>query len=401
MDDSRHAADSPQRPPAVKRLACLDTPLVTLAVTGVAYLALVLARLATHGWDASFFVTAGEQLVDRERAAPELSILPDSAGYDGQYYYRLALDPWTSVQVEHGVRLDAPAYRQQRIGYPLLVWALAFGKHDWVPAVLIGVNWVALCVLGWLGGCFARDSGCHALGGLLISMFPGFELVLARDLTEILATTFLLGGFWLLRADRGRSGVLAFTGAVLTRETAAAGVVASALAEAASVWRRGASSSRRALLLAVPLLVWLAWQELLFVRWGTWPAAEAAQNFAMPLVDLVRFLRVTAAFDTPLHRIWFLELLLVGVFVAAVIHALPTSRAQPREKLAWLLYLGLSTLYGDSIWVEDWTFLRALSELWVIGAVVLLGSAARSRHLLLPAVLALWLVVLWRILYFA
>jgi hypothetical protein len=383
----------------VKRLACLDTPLATLAVTGTAFLALVLAQLGNHGWDASFFVTAGERLVDRERAAPELSILPGSAGYDGQFYYRLALDPWTSVQVEHGVKLDSPAYRQQRIGYPLLVWALAFGQHGCVPAVLIGVNWVALCVLGWLGGCFARDSGRHALWGLLISMFPGFELVLVRDLTEIVATTFLLGGFWLLRADRGRSGVLAFTAAVLTRETAAAGIAASALAEAASAWRRGASPFRRASLLAVPLFVLLAWQGLLFMRWGTWPAPAAALNFAMPLVDLARFLRVTAAFDTQVHRIWFLELLLVGVFVAAVIHALPSSRARPREKLAWLLYLGLSTLYSGVIWVEDWAFLRALSELWVTGAVVLLGSAARSRYLLLPAVLALWLVVLWRILH--
>jgi len=193
--------------------------------------------------------------------------------------------------------------------------------------------------------------------------------------------------------------VLAFTAAVLTRETAAAGIAASAFAEAASAWRRGASPFRRASLLAVPLFVLLAWQGLLFMRWGTWPAPAAALNFAMPLVDLARFLRVTAAFDTQVHRIWFLELLLVGVFVAAVIHALPSSRARPREKLAWLLYLGLSTLYSGVIWVEDWAFLRALSELWVTGAVVLLGSAARSRYLLLPAVLALWLVVLWRILH--
>ncbi len=384
----------------MKQLARLDTPLATLAVTGLAYLAFVLAQLGSHGWDASVFVTAGERFVDRERAAPELSILPDSAGYDGQFYYRLALDPWTSVPVEHGVRLDAPAYRQQRIGYPLLAWVLAFGQHACVPAVLIAVNWVALCALGWLGGCFARDSGCHALWGLLISMFPGFEFVLARDLTEILATTLLLGGFWLLRAGRDRTGVLAFTGAVLTRETAAAGVAASVLAAATSVWRRGERPFRRAALLAVPLLVLLTWQGLLFVRWGTWPAATAARVFAIPLVDLARFIHVIAACDTPLHRIWLLELSLVGLFVAAVIHALPSSRAHPREKLSWLLYLGLATLYSDIIWVEDWAFLRVLSELWVLGAVVLLGSAARSRRLLLPVVLALWLVVLGRILHF-
>ena len=361
------------------RRAHLDTPLATLASTGIAYFGLVLWLLAGRGWDASTFVTAGDRLVDREHAPPGLFIHRDSFGYDGQYYYRLALDPFTSQQVEHGVRLDSPAYRQQRIGYPLLVWALSFGRPGWVPGALIGVNWLALCALGWLGGCFARAAGRHALQGLLISLYPGFALVLARDLTEILATALLLGGFWLLRASRAGAAALVWMAAVLTRETAAVGVAASVFVEAAAVRRHGTGSLRRASLLAVPLLVLLAWQTLLFARWGTWPGAAAAKNFAPPLVELVRFVRTTATFTHPLHGLWLLELVCLGLFVAAVVYSLPRSRAQPREKLAWLLYLALATLLSDAIWIEDWGFLRILSELWVIGAVVLLARATRPR----------------------
>ena len=43
-----------------------------------------------------------------------------SDGYDGQFVYRLALDPFTHAVTAHGITLDNPAYRQQRIATALL-----------------------------------------------------------------------------------------------------------------------------------------------------------------------------------------------------------------------------------------------------------------------------------------
>jgi hypothetical protein len=43
-------------------------------------------------------------------------------GYDGQFFYRLALEPFSTAERVDGIAFDAPAYRQQRIGYPLLAF---------------------------------------------------------------------------------------------------------------------------------------------------------------------------------------------------------------------------------------------------------------------------------------
>ncbi len=97
----------------------LNSPLFTGVITLIAYLAFLLTRLSLHGGDPSFFVTAGAFFVDRQSAPASLSILNGSHGYDGQFYYRLALDPFPAQRTNFGITLDVPAYRQQRILYPI------------------------------------------------------------------------------------------------------------------------------------------------------------------------------------------------------------------------------------------------------------------------------------------
>ena len=62
-----------------------------------------------------------------------LTVTRGNVGHDGQFYYRFALNPFTSKITEYGVTLDAPAYRQQRILYPAVTWALALGNAN--PAI--------------------------------------------------------------------------------------------------------------------------------------------------------------------------------------------------------------------------------------------------------------------------
>ena len=106
----------------------LDAPSLSLGLSAAAYMVFVLLRLRAHGYDPSYFVTAGDQFVDVARAPGSLSILKNSSGYDGQFYYRLALDPFTGRQTDFGITLDLPETRQSRIVYPLLVWLLSPGR---------------------------------------------------------------------------------------------------------------------------------------------------------------------------------------------------------------------------------------------------------------------------------
>src|SRR5215467_2877855 len=202
-----------------KTSGLLDRPVVASALSGFVYGLFLLARLHAHGFDASYFVVAGTDHYDRASADPSLRSIRSGAGYDGQYYYRLAIEPFSRKLVDHGIAFNTPAYRQQRILYPLLAWIASAGNPTWVPVVLILLNYIGLCAIAWISGAFAMAAGRHALWGLAFSFYPGFIFTLSRDLTEIVASSLLLAGLLLLHQSRNGFSALCFTLAVLARET--------------------------------------------------------------------------------------------------------------------------------------------------------------------------------------
>src|SRR5512143_1776273 len=97
-------------------------------IVGVLYVAITFAR---NNFDPLRFVLIGS------RYDPGLP--NGTSGYDGQFAFQIALDPldgWTKT--------DVPAYRYQRILYPLAARILALGNADLVPWTLIVVNIGAL-----------------------------------------------------------------------------------------------------------------------------------------------------------------------------------------------------------------------------------------------------------------
>ncbi len=75
-------------------------------------------------------------------------------GYDGQFFYRLALNPLNFHHTAYGITMDRP-YRFMRIGYPALTWLVSAGQHSLVPVMLVVVNIAAIGALGYLGARFA------------------------------------------------------------------------------------------------------------------------------------------------------------------------------------------------------------------------------------------------------
>jgi hypothetical protein len=197
----------------------LNSPWVAASLVAVIYLAFILLRLVSFQFDLSAFVLAGDRFSDSRQVPIDLAVLPDSSGYDGQFYYRLALDPLTAQLSNFGITLDFPDYRQQRILYPLLIRILSQGQPNSIPFLMIVINWVALCCIGWVGGAYARALGWHASWGLALTLYPGFALSLARDLTEILAVSLLLASLYTLYRQRQMMAALLLTAAVLTKET--------------------------------------------------------------------------------------------------------------------------------------------------------------------------------------
>jgi hypothetical protein len=107
--------------------------LIWIAVGAIYASTLVIVALVFHHGDLFFFINLGPPIAS--------SAVPMRMGYDGQFAYSIGCDLMNATP-----HLDVPAYRFQRILYPLMAWLLAFGQAEWVPLTLVLVNIIGVAL---------------------------------------------------------------------------------------------------------------------------------------------------------------------------------------------------------------------------------------------------------------
>ena len=166
----------------------------------------------------------GRQFIGKSQASQVIRLDPSAPnvseiGYDGQFFYYLALDPANARYY-----VDVSTYRYTRILYPMVARVLAFGRPDLIPWTLFLVNWLAiaggaLAVAAWL-----KRRGFSPWFALVYGFYPGLVVVLQRDLSEALAYGLAATAIYVFDYGPGRRELLAagvFALAALTRETTA------------------------------------------------------------------------------------------------------------------------------------------------------------------------------------
>jgi hypothetical protein len=332
-------------------------------------------------------------------------------GYDGQFYYRLAIDPFNWSHRAYGITMDH-AYRYTRLGYPLLAWLASLGHARWLPAVLVLVNLLCMAAIGWLGGVLARDAGRHALWGLLLVGYYGTAISVGRDTAEPLADALMLGGLLALRRDRRVLACALVTCAVVTDETILVLPVAlaaarlwtllggrrsrppsplrlSSVAELAS-GLRGVLSRVRVTDLAwlVPGCAWLALQAIEHVAaaWQTGASADVSRNLGLPFQGMEWGLRADfrgmSWTHLGMYDINLIEVASLGAIVLAGFCVLRSTTAPPWERLAFggfvLVEMVLATW---QFWGSTFGDGRAYVDCYLLAIVLLLATppAAPAR----------------------
>lgn len=356
----------------------LNRPIVPAAVLALAAVLFVVLRLAAAGGgDIGSFVYAGQQFTSPTAGVP----VTPGPGYDGQFAYRLALDPTELDEDAEDIRLDTPL-RLERIAYPAFAFVVAGGQDSAVPTSLVVVNLLALAGLGYLGGLLARRAGRHALWGLLLAGYWGYLFSLGRDLHEIVTGLFVLAG---LLAYRDRRGLLAgglFGVAVLARETALLVVVAVAAVRLWDLVRRRERPRVLDVAWVLPVVVFAGWQAVCYAAIGEVPAlAGGPAQVGPPVVSLVEAVVDTVGDLGGADRA-AAALLLIQLAAMVVVVALAGLRVRdgsiPREeRLAWLLALLLTLSLSRHFWTGP-ADLRALSDLYLLSAVLLLARPVRG-----------------------
>jgi hypothetical protein len=168
-------------------------------------LAYVLLTLARYNFDPQYFALIGT------RYDPGL---PNGRpGYDGQFAYQIARDPLNGWR-----KIDVPAYRYQRIVYPLTARVLALGQADLVPWTLIVVNVIALTAGVWLTEKILQHFQASGWYALIYGLSAGTLMSVRLDLTEPLAYALAQAGVLLALKDRWRWAAVALALAALTKE---------------------------------------------------------------------------------------------------------------------------------------------------------------------------------------
>lgn len=364
----------------------LKVALAAITVYGL----LLAARMGRADWNPGVTVVAGDRFTDRAQSPRFLPVRTDSPGYDGTFYFRLAVSPWNWTGRVAGIVLDVPAYRARRILYPLLGWAAARGDPFRSAVALLVVNWLGLGVIAWLGARWAVRERLSAWWGLLFVLYPGYLMTLFRDLTEIVAAVCLMGALvaWRERASLRQSLLLAL--GCLARETV---LLATAAASLDTILRRR-GGRKRYILALLPLGVFGVWQLVILLRLpGTASKTGlAALNLARPFNGIGYLAATMSARPRPVHLLWILELSVLAIG-AALVGYRQIKRQVPAAWIvaAWAGYALMIVMLSEHVWCEDWAFTRAAHEFHLLGCVIMLRGPLKPAFRVVGA----WYVAVW------
>jgi hypothetical protein len=171
--------------------------LVCCVIVGLVYF--------THDRDPLAFAVIGERFASGDPTGVK--------GYDGQFAYYIAVDPVGAL-----TRLDNPAYRYQRILYPLLARLLSLGQPAIVPWALVLINVVSLTLSTELLG---RMLGRHDLSpylALLLPLWLGQVFALRADLNEPLCYLLAIAALWSYERERHALSAGVLAASVLAKE---------------------------------------------------------------------------------------------------------------------------------------------------------------------------------------
>jgi hypothetical protein len=339
-------------------------------VVGVAYLAVLALYPLVAGYTSLLdFVHIGQYYCCKVQTG--------TLGYDGQFYYYLAKDPF------HGsVYLDNAPFRMERMLFSVAVWVLSLGgQASLVPFWLLTLN-----VIGTLAGTaglavLLDRRGLSPWWSLAFGLYLGQFASITHDVPDGLAAALIVFAF--LAADRGRwmETTLWLAVAALTRETVVVFTVGMAID---ALFQR---EWKRVLLLFVstlPLLAWLIALRLIFGASGLFFSSVVSKAPKIPFAGLLGIAGPSPRFAITLLVITLPLLLALGWALREL--------WQGTWKTAPGLLFALGVNLGLAIFLNAFTYQDlASSARIVIGiplAWMLYAAFRQSRALL-------WLAMPW------
>ena len=276
----------------------------------LAYAALLHAALAPSGFNPLAIARLSREFA-AERYWDHAPVFDPGTGYDGQFFYYLARDPLVRGGVAH---LDAPAYRYQRLLYPLAARALVLGDPAKIAWSLVATNLIALAVGCWSFSRILLRLGAHPAWLIPYALNPGYWLGIQLDLSEPLALSLATAAVLARLHGRHVLAVGLLTAGLFARETL---LTVALVCAGYELWHR---RPIRAALYAVPIVPFAAWQCVVLALTGAWAFRTGAAHLGVPLAGAVGLIQRLALSAGDMENSQHLPLAVAtGLAVAAVV----------------------------------------------------------------------------------
>jgi hypothetical protein len=361
------------------------TPLLS-GLLGLAFFASAMLQvLGTFGGNYSGFVRISRTVAEhtpflQERPALAQSLILHDAGYDGQFVYFMAFDPFARRFADEPNRyrpfVDNPPYRYGRIGFSLLTDLASGGRPERFPATMMWIIVAAHFALAALLAARAVRFGRSPLTAMWYLAIPAFTASLLAALPEALAAATIVAGVLCWERGRYARAALWFGAALFVRETAIVPLAALALAAGWRTWKNSALALGAAI---APVFAWR-----LFVAWRFFPgfgwAALVANpgDFGLPFAGLARLWLAGVSHAQPSPEIAgavVFPILLGGAFALSIL--LLAVRRGPLE-LAAAVYAAVAvSLNYSHIWSHLPSGERGTFELFLCLLLLLLERRGR------------------------
>ncbi len=382
---------SRDRTPLLNRL---DHPIAAGLISSVGWLGFVVLRW--HRWGQQHitkFIMSGKIYSHPAQMFPKI-VHVNYKGYDGQFYYRLALNPFNWHRTAYGITMDHP-YRYTRIGYPLVAWAMSLGGHGkLLPTVLVVINVICMGVVALLGAKFARDAGRHALWGLLFAGYFGLAVSVGRDMSEPLADACMLGGLLAYRRSRYILAGVLIAYAAITNEPILALPVGIAIVRLYQIWLRRVRPGLADLAWVLPggAYVLLQGIQKLVVKGTSGGVSDATANLTLPFKAMIpgvyRDIMKSSSTYLGKYDINLIEFIVLATFVIVALLLLRSTTAPPHERAGFIGFVMLEMVIASGqFWDSTFGDGRTYVDAFIMAVLIIistpagtLGDTVRKAH---------------------
>jgi len=293
-------------------------------VIGVFYLVYAFLFLAKFNYNPSGTISISENHIheyDGDLPA-NLVVQKNSDGYDGQFYYMIALDVFSEAKYRM-------SYRYQRILYPALAHLLSFGNINFIPWSLLILNIFSVVCGAYILLLIINKYNADIRLSYLYAFNCGYLICILRDLSEPVMLLFILLFVYCYENKKTLLACAFLTCAVFTKEATLLLIVSLLF------YLLLKRELRQLFIYSIPLFAYSIWQGFLNVAYPDLPVLESFGQLSYPMVGILQYL-INLPFPRSIKDIYtYYYVLPVLCFVA--IQALVILKTRKKELSLYLV----------------------------------------------------------------